>query len=361
MDQGAQIAVDQINATGGVNGQSLAIDWRDDQSTTPGMTSAIRSLSSANHKLMFGFTNSAACLASLPIAQSLGAVMVGVCAADGLTGPKRIAKNYYNISNTTVAYATAVAQVIAQKQPNVTDWYNFGFDYVIGHQQADDFFNGLKAQGYQFDLKGNTYVPLLQQDYTTQVNSLAQKLSPAGAATRGLYLGTYGAGTIAFLQEAQRIGLLKDFGTIVAGGNYWSAATTLKQDAPSVWNPYDYYYNAPGNAPSNAAFVKAFTAKYHKAPFSWNSEGYQSILAYAAAIKSANSTDPTKVESALDTVTVDGLTGPYTFDKLAHTTDQAITVTLTKGDATQPYGVKLVDSALVQAKNYNNPSSKLGS
>ncbi len=359
LNEGAQIGIDEINADGGVLGKKLTIDWRDDQSTTPGMTSAVRSLASDDHKLMFGFTNSAACLATLPIAQSLGASMVGVCAAPGLTGPDRVAKDYYNISNTTHAYSVAEAQVIAKKAPTATEWYEFGFDYVTGHDQSDSFFGALKQQGQQFDLKSSTYVPLLQQDYTTQVNALAQKLSPSGAEHRALFLATYGAGTIAFMQEAQQVGLLKDFSTIVTGGNYWSTATTLKENAPQVWNSYDYFYNAPGNAPSNSKFVKEFTAKYNQLPFSWNSEGYQSVYAYASAIKAAKSTDPKKVTAALASVTVDGLTGAYTFDPKTHTPNQTITVTLTVGDARAQEGVKLLDSVLVPASTYNDPKAKL--
>ncbi|WNI19001.1 ABC transporter substrate-binding protein [Actinacidiphila sp. ITFR-21] len=359
LDQGAQIAVDEINAKGGVLGKKLSIDWRDDQSTAPGMTSAVRSLASAGHKLMFGFTNSAACLSALPIADSLGASMVGVCAAAGLTGPDRVAKNYYNISNTTHAYAVAEAQVIAKKVPTASDWYEFGFDYVTGHDEADSFFGELKAQGQQFTLKGSTYVPLLQQDYTTQVNALAQKLTPAGADHRALFLGTYGAGTIAFMQEARQVGLLKDFSTIVTGGNYWSSATTLKENAPQAWNAYDFYYDMPGNTPAAATFVASFQAKFHKLPFSWNSEGYQSVYAYASAIKAAGSADAAKVTAALADVKVDGLTGTYGFDPTTHTPNQAIAVTLTGGDKSAPEGVKLLDSALVPAATYNDPKAKL--
>lgn len=359
LNQGAQIAVDEINAKGGVLGKKLAIDWRDDQSTAPGMTSAVRSLASAGHKLMFGFTNSAACLSSLPIAESLGASMVGVCAAPGLTGPDRVAKNYYNISNTTHNYAVAEAQAFVKKAPEITDWYVFGFDYVTGHDQVDSFFGALKDQQQPYTIKSSTYVPLLQQDYTTQVNALAQKLSRSGFEHRALYLATYGAGTIAFMQEAQQVGLLKNFSTIVTGGNYWSTATTLKENAPQAWNSYDFYHSMPGNTPAAEKFVKSFQAKYHKLPFSWNSEGYQSVYAYASAIKAAGSADSDKVTAALADVKVDGLTGTYGFDPKTHNPDQAIAVTVTVGDKNAPEGVKLVDSFLVPPAVYNNPKSKL--
>src|SRR5690606_33995714 len=42
VEKGAQVAVDLINADGGVDGRDLEILWEDDQSSPDGMTAAIR-------------------------------------------------------------------------------------------------------------------------------------------------------------------------------------------------------------------------------------------------------------------------------------------------------------------------------
>src|ERR1700710_882309 len=63
MRDGAQVALDEINAAGGVNGQKLSMDVQDDQGTNATAVQAVRTAAANNTKIVLGIWNSAICLA----------------------------------------------------------------------------------------------------------------------------------------------------------------------------------------------------------------------------------------------------------------------------------------------------------
>lgn len=359
VNRGAEIAVEEINAAGGVDGRKLQIVWEDDKSSNDGMSAAIRKFAGDKVNLQFGFTISSGCLAATPIGDQLGAVMLGLCAATGMTGKDRIAKNFFNVSNSTDAYNTATVQKLVATNPGVTDWSVFGFDYVIGKQQWETTKKVLAAQGVTVNVGQEVFVPIQTQDYVAQVDAMARNIDGANKAKQGLVLSTYGSGTTTFLQQAARVNLLDKFSAIVSGGNYWSAGVSMNGNAPEVWNGYDYWWDAEGNPPAAQKFLDTFRKKYPDAvPHSWNAEGYESVVAYATAIEKAGSTETDAVAKALTEITIEGLSGPYQLDPETHASNRPVTVTKSVGDASSPAKLKTLESAIVTSDVYLNPAAK---
>ena len=69
--------------------------------------------------------------------------------------------------------------------------------------------------------------------------------------------------------------------------------------------------------PKNQAFVKAYTARYKRAPGKYSAAGYNAMNILVDAIARAGSTDPDKLRDALDKTDYEGPNGHFQFDARA--------------------------------------------
>ncbi|MFC0531463.1 ABC transporter substrate-binding protein [Phytohabitans kaempferiae] len=346
---GAEVAVAQINAQGGINGRKVKLVTQDEGASPETAAAAIRKVANDGVPLQLGMLSSANCLATAPTLPKLKVVMVGAgCTNDGLTGSDgkdAPHPNFFRVGNADSPMVTSLAKVIAQKFPGVTDYDAFGYNYVTGTSQWKIFQETVKQNGVALRPRKETFVALGEQNFKPYVQALAS--APGDPKTRGLYLGTYGAGTASFLQQAQDLNLASKYAVIVQPGGYYPVARTLGGRAPQVWNAYDYSY-AAFDSEMNDAFVKDFEAKTGKKPVSWSYDAYLAVYAYKAAIEKAGSAEYDKVLKALPGIEFDSPAGKLTIDAKTHQADTPVVVTFSVGDPSASETVKILETQLVK-------------
>lgn len=346
---GAQVAVDEINASGGLlGGQKLTLDVKDTGKGPNQSIQAMRDFTAAGTKLLLGELSTSNCLAIAPLIKRQGAAfIIASCSNSALTGqPGQQApfENVFRIGSTDVFNTAALAQVVATKFPTVTKYDAFVYDYKGGRDLYAAYYTGLGAKGVKAGPGQEFFVPLDSQDYRPQVSALA-----AGSTDgRGLYLGTFGAGTGTFLQQAKAFDLASKYKVIVNPGEYYSIARTLNGTAPEVYNSYDYSY-AAYNTPANQKFVAEFEKATGKKPVTWSYVAYVAVKAYAAAITKSRSTDANAVAAALKGVSFDSPQGAFTLDATTNQGNANIVVTDTIGDPNSPEGIKVLSATMVTA------------
>ena len=74
------------------------------------------------------------------------------------------------------------------------------------------------------------------------------------------------------------------------------------------------------DTPKNQAFVKAYEARYKKAPGKYSAAGYNTLHIMVDAIARATSTDADKVRQALMKTDYNGPNGHFQFDKKGQAT-----------------------------------------
>ena len=84
------------------------------------------------------------------------------------------------------------------------------------------------------------------------------------------------------------------------------------QDAEYILGSKDYDPRFPSSG--NAEFVKAFTARFATPPGALAAAGYTAGVVLAAGVRRAGSVEPQKLRSALATLQVDTVLGPYRVD-----------------------------------------------
>jgi branched-chain amino acid transport system substrate-binding protein len=345
---GAQVAVDQINAAGGILGRQIELSDGDEQTTPETSSAAVREMANSGTNLVVGMLSSAGCLALAPQLASMNVVLVDTgCTNDALTGQDGGTApfpNFFRTSNNDSALIGPLAQTIAEKFPEVTDYSAFGYDYVTGTTQWGLYQDAIKEDGVDLNVVSETFVPIGEQNFGLQVQQLVNGVTdPAKSA---LYLGTFSSGTGSFIQQSASYDISSQFAVIVNPGGYYPIARTLNGLAPNVWNSYDYNYAAFDNA-ENTQFVDDFKAKTGKLPVDWSYDAYVGVLAMKAAIEKAGSTDTAAVTQALAGLSFDTPGGELTIDATTHQANPPVVITNTVGDATAEESVKVLETVVV--------------
>jgi branched-chain amino acid transport system substrate-binding protein len=345
---GAQVAVDQINAAGGILGRQVELTDADEQNTPETATAAVRNLSNAGVNLIVGMLYSSGCLALAPQLESMNVALVATgCTNDGLTGQNGEAApnaNFFRTSNNDSALIGPLAKTMAEKFPQATEYSAFGYDYVTGTTQWGQYQDAVKAAGVDLNVTSETFVPIGEQNFGLQVQQLVNGVKEPKKSA--LYLGTFSSGTGSFLQQAASYDLSSKFDVIVNPGGYYPVARTLNGLAPHVWNAYDYNYAAFDNE-QNTAFVNDFKAMTGKLPVDWSYDAYVGVLAMKAAIEKAGSTDTAAVVKALAGLTFDTPGGELTIDATTHQANPPVVITHTVGDTSAEENVRVLETVVV--------------
>ena len=345
---GAEVAIEQINAAGGILGRQVELSNADEQTTPETSTAAVRNLANSGVNLIVGMLSSAGCLALAPQLASMDVALVGTgCTNDGLTGQNGEAApypNFFRTSNNDSALIGPLAQTIAEKFPEATDYSAFGYDYITGTTQWGLFQDGIQEDGVDLTVTSETFVPIGEQNFGLQVQQLVNGATDPEKSA--LYLGTFSSGTGSFLQQAASYDLSSKFAVIVNPGGYYPIARTLNGLAPNVWNSYDYNYAAFDND-ENTQFVKDFKAKTGKMPVDWSYDAYVGVLAMKAAIEKAGTTDTAAVLEALAGLKFDTPGGELTMDATTHQANPPVVITNTVGDTSAEEGVKVLETVVV--------------
>ncbi|CAB4892642.1 MAG: ABC transporter substrate-binding protein [Actinobacteria bacterium] len=295
MARGVQLAVDQINATGGVKGRKITLIKLDDKADPALALSMVTAAQKAGAVAVVGPYNSSVGLINLPKYIAAGITPVQMTSTDQTTGMGvTIQPKNSQISPVEVAYITGqkVKKVAMLVDPS---------DYTKG--MADRTQAALTAAGITV-----TTTPITegQADYATPVKT-ALATSPDL-----VYVSTYfpeGAKIATALATANTtaqcfMGLANVDPAFVTGAGVVNAQRCKFSGVP-----------AAAQLPTAKRFVVEFTKAFKTEPGVWGVFTYDSTNLLASAIRGAGSTKITPVLAKLKSVkNVSGQTGAITID-----------------------------------------------
>ena len=330
--KGADLAVETINNSGGVNGAKLALDTRDDGSDKAQSAQVAQTLIQQGNLLaLLGPTLSNSAVAVHPLAESfkipiLAVSTTGIHIVPDCNFPKTDPCRYVfrdSLGGET-AIPTNIKIYAAKAHPKT------GVLMVAN----DDKFSkdGGTIVTKTVDQYGITLLDTIQFSKTTAdfATPVTQALSKKPEV---IFITSLGGIPAKIMIEARKQGFTGQF----LGGNGFNTAVVSKQagtagqgaESGSAW----YLDNT---FPSNAEFVKAYRAKYSSDPDQFAAQGYAAILILADAAKRANLTfsdvagDRSKLRDAMETVNIQTPLGPFQFTS-AHDVKQTVWVILMDG------------------------------
>ena len=305
---GFKLAVDKVNARGGVLGNKLTFVTRDDKFKVDlGLTSAKELIMRENVNVLMGTINSAVSLAVSDLAKKEKIpFIVTYGKSSAITGAKGH-KFVFNMNENTEMVGKAAAVGLA-KRPFVKYWIA-GDDYEYGHAVADGVWNHLKKIKPDVQLMGQSWWKVGEPDFTPYITSILS------AKPDAVIVATGGAGCIPFLKAAKNTGFNEKVPIFMHTATELSTLRPLGLDAPEgVIGTSNYYFYYP-ETPENKAFVDEFKKAYNRYPSFGSLIGWYTANFIAKAYEKAGKVDSEKFVEALSGLTINTPIGDLTVGK----------------------------------------------
>ncbi len=308
--KGWQLAVEEINASGGINGKKLVLVSKDDGGKpADAQTAANELVSSENVAMLVGTFLSNIGLAVSDFANQK---KVFFLAAEPLTDAITWAKgNRYTFRLRPSNYMQAAMLAEAAAKLPAKRWATIAPNYEYGQSAVAVFKKLMSEKRPDIQWVDEQWPPFGKIDAGPVVQALAQ------ANPEAILNVTFGADLVKFVREGNTRGLFKDRSVVSFLTGEPEYLDPLKEETPEGWIVTGYPWYAI-STPEHAVFLKAYQAKYNDYPRLGSIVGYETIKAAAAILAKANSTDPEKLIAATEGLSVPSPFGEITFRKIDH-------------------------------------------
>jgi branched-chain amino acid transport system substrate-binding protein len=322
--KGMQLAVDEVNASGGVLGRKIELITRDDNAN-PGdaVRAAEELLSRERVDILTGSFLSHIGLALTDFAKQK---KVFFLAGEPLTD--KIV--WDNGNRYTFRLRTSTYMQVAMLMPDVTAmkkkrWAIVYPNYEYGQSAAASFKKLLKAAQPDVEFVAEQAPPLGKVDAGSVVQALAD------AKPDAIFNVLFGADLAKFVREGNTRGLFKgmEVASLLTGEPEY--LDPLKDEAPDGWVVTGYPWYAI-KTPEHEAFRSAYEAKFKEYPRLGSVVGYSSIKSIVEGVKKAGSTDTEKMITAFRGLNVVTPFGPIVYRPEDHQSTMGAYVGRTKNE-----------------------------
>lgn len=321
---GAQIAVDEINADGGINGYQIDFQFQDDEHDAEKSVNAYNTLKDWGMQMLMGTVTSAPCVAvaDKTMADNMFQITPSGSSVECAQNPN-VFRVCFSDPDQGAASATYIAEnKLADKIAVIydsSDVYSSGIYEKFASESANHGLDIVAAEAFTADSN---------KDFSTQL----QKAKDAGADL--VFLPIYYTEASLILNQANTMGYApKFFGCdgmdgILQVDNF----DTKLAEGLMLLTPFA----ADADDELTQKFVTAYKEKYGETPIQFAADAYDAIYAIKAAAEEAGITPETsasdtcdKMKEAMLKITVNSLTGEnmtWTEDGEPHKAPKAVKV-----------------------------------
>ena len=308
--KGWQLALDEVNASGGVLGRKLAIVSRDDGGKPGDAVTAANELVSNDHAtLLFGTFFSNIGLAVSDFAKQKKVFFLGAePLTDALTWSQG---NRYAFRLRPSNYMQAAMLAEEAAKLPAKRWATVAPNYEYGQSAVSVFKQLLSAKRPDIQWVG--------EQWPTQgkIDAGAVTQALAADAPEAILNVEFGPDLVKFVREGNTRGLFKGKSVVSFLTGEPEYLDPLKDEAPEGWIVTGYpWYGI--HTPAHDAFLKAYQAKYGEPPRLGSIVGYSSVKSIVAFLAKAGSTDTEKLVAAAEGIGVETPLGPVTYRKIDH-------------------------------------------
>lgn len=294
--QGAELAIEEINKAGGINGKKIEAFFEDSAGKPDVGIRVIRKLVYENGvDAVIGLDSSGVASAVAPIMKELKTPLIITHAATPDVTGKNCNRYTFRISlneNQNMKMAAAIASDMKAKL-----WTTIGPDYSFGHQSWEYFEKYLKEKKPEMGFLPTSevaFAPMKTTDFSAYISKVMNSKAD------GVLISLWGGNLIDFVRQASDMGFFDGKREVLLTlGAATEVLYALKDKMPEgVWVGTRYWF-AANDTPENKAFVDSYKAKFDSYP-SYNAHGaFAAVKAYASAASKSKSTDKEKVVDAL--------------------------------------------------------------
>jgi branched-chain amino acid transport system substrate-binding protein len=319
--KGTLLAIEELNAAGGLLGKQLELITEDNRST-PGESATIAKKLITRDKVvaLLGEVASGRSLEAAPIAQASGIPMI----SPSSTNPKVTETGDYifRVCFIDPFQGRLLAEFAKRtlKARKVAIFSDVSAPYSVGLAQ---FFREPFVAGGGQIVAEQKYTGG-DKDFSAQLTAIKSQ-NPDAIIVPGYYTD---AGLI--VRQARQLGIKVP----LFGGDGWEAPELLEIAGAEALQGtyYSTHFSSESTEPLAQQFVAAYKAKYNETPDAMAALGYDSAMVLADAIRRANSTEGPKLRDALAaTSNFPGATGATSLDAKRDASKPAVIITAKDG------------------------------
>ena len=297
-----KLAVDELNAKGGILGRKVEFSTRDDKFKVDiGLSMAKELVMNEKVDILMGTINSAGALAISEYCKTEKVpFLVTFSKSDKITGEKGH-RYVFSITENTVMIGKAAAVGLAKK-PFLKYWIA-GDDYEYGHALADGVWSNLKKIKPKVERIGQSWWKVGEPELTPYLTAIA------AAKPDAVIFATGGASMVNVMKAAKATGFADRIPMFLHTATELSTLAPLGLEAPErVIGTSNYHFYFP-DSPKNRAFAKSFREAYGREPRVGALYGYLTAQFMAKALEKAGKMDREKFIDALEGMKVDSPVG----------------------------------------------------
>ena len=304
IEMGATMAIEEINATGGILGCKLEIKFMDDENkAATGVKNARYLVAEWGAHFMVGTDSSGVAMAMGPVLAELKRIHFFTHAATHRLTEELVAgKGIKEIVRVSVpVYQDAIiAALIFKDRPEIKRWATIGADYEYGYVAWSMFKDTLKKYRPDAEFVAAVWAPFLTLDFSPHVSAVMAQKPDAILAT------PWAGEAVMLLRQALIQGV---FDSQIQA--WWQAmggsvdvlegiASEVQRDRfkGKLWATARYIHNWP-DTPENKAFNERFRKRWARLPNYSAETTYSALFIIKAAVEKSRSLETPKVIEGL--------------------------------------------------------------
>ncbi|HIU48730.1 MAG TPA: ABC transporter substrate-binding protein [Candidatus Avimonoglobus intestinipullorum] len=297
---GGELAVEEINAAGGINGKQIVYLYEDDENDAQKAINAYNRLMDQGMQVLMGTVTSNPCIAVADESVKDGILQLSPSgsAKDCTKNP-----NGFRICFTDPQQGEKMAEYIWNEEKLTK--------IAVIYDSSDSYSTGIKdAFREKFTALGGTVVT--EEAFVSGDKDFKAQLTKiSGTDAEGLFLPFYYTEVAYVVDQAKSLGLQLPY----FGCDGWDGVIDqLKGNTEAIEGAvFLTPFIATAEKENIAQFVQAYEAKYNETPDQFAADAYDAIYVIKAAIEKAGEMDNDKIIQAMTEIEVDGVTGQMSF------------------------------------------------
>ena len=302
-----ELAVEQANAAGGVDGREVQVRFLDTEAKPELARQQAEKLALDGFNILTASIASGEALAIGPMLQRWDAMFVAtINKANDITG-KQCQARMFRVNRPDYSDAAVVQPWLATRAEG--KWAIVAADIAWGRNSGDSFKKAAAATGKT--VVSENYPAFGSNDYAAQI----QKVVDSGA--NGMWVALAGRDAITFARQAKQFGL---FEKVTTGGTSFTTDGTVKVLGDIVKGIHTLInYSSTLDTPGNKKLVADWAKKYPgTTPTNFEGETYLGMQVIFQAVTKAGSVKPADVSKAMAGGTFDTILGKQVMRKEDH-------------------------------------------
>ena len=325
VQNGAELAVKEINEAGGVNGFTFKLEFQDSQGVADSAVNAYGKLMDMGMDVSLGTGLSGEMASVAQAGVDDGILMLTPSASSKSCIESNM--NAFRICFNDPQQGTASADFIAENElaKKVAIFYAGDNDYSVGLYET--FVAECAVKGIEITTT-QSFTDAAKTDFSAQINAIAS----SGAEM--VFIPIYAAEAATFLTQANGKLNIPFFGCDGLDGLLTKISDPALAEGVMLLTPF------AADDPDAKSFVDAYKAAYNATPDQFAADGYDAVYAVKAAVEKAGITPDNKDDtfsdnlvSAMTQITVKGVTGTMTWKADGETNKAAKAMVIKDGVA----------------------------